>query len=145
MLHRIAEIKALPNFMLWARFLDGTETVYDVSALFDEIPAFRAFENTDGLFNQVCVDARGYGVCWNDDLDLDAEEIYANGVLLKTVADMEHGKPCPTCGQMLRRKSEAQRKASIANLAKRHSKGGRPINPNSKRQRALRARAEALP
>ena len=143
MFHRIAEIKALPNFMLWARFLDGAETVYDVSAIFDAIPAFRAFENTDGLFDQVRVDAHGYGICWNDELDLDADEIYENGVLLKSAVDLEHGKPCPTCGQMLRRKSDAQRNASIANLAKRHSKGGRPINPDSKRQRRLRPKTTA--
>ena len=143
MFHRIAETKALPKFMLWARFLDGAETVYDVSALFREIPAFRAFESVDGLFDQVRVDARGYGVCWNDELDLDADEIYENGVLLKPAVDLEHGKPCPTCGQMLRRKSDAQRSASIANLAKRHSKGGRPINPDSKRQKRLRAKTTA--
>ncbi|OQA87307.1 MAG: hypothetical protein BWY31_00847 [Lentisphaerae bacterium ADurb.Bin242] len=138
MFHKIAEVKALRGFLLWVVFRDGAETLYDVSTLFDKIPAFRDFENIPGLFNQVKTDAGGYGVSWNDDLDLDAEELRANGTLLKEAVELSPGCACPTCGQMLRRKSEAQKTASRANLARRKSKGGRPVNPDSKRQRALK-------
>jgi len=140
MLHRIAEIKVLPGYMLWARFSDGAETAYDVSALFDKIPDFQSLKDVPGLFGQVRVDANGYGICWNDELDLAAEELYANGIPLKSAVKLPPGTQCPVCGQMLRRKSEIQRRASIANLAKRHSRGGRPVNPDSKRQKALRAK-----
>ena len=32
-----------------------------------------------GLFNQVRIYAGGYGVVWNDEIDLSAEELYYNG------------------------------------------------------------------
>lgn len=32
------------------------------------------------MFNQVQVDAGGYGISWNDDLDLDAEDIWEDGI-----------------------------------------------------------------
>lgn len=140
MFHRITAFKTLSNYMLWTRFSDGSETAYDVSAVFDKIPDFQAFKVTPGLFEQAHIDARGYGICWNDELDIDADELYSNGVLLKSAVLLEPGKQCPICGQRLRRKSEVQRRASIANLAKRHSKGGRPINPDSKRQKTLRTK-----
>lgn len=142
--HKIANVRALPHFQLFVEFRDGAETLFDMSSMFETIPAFRDFENIPGLFESVRVDAGGYGVVWNDALDFDSESLYYDGVVLKSAAMLEPGNPCPICGQMLRRRSEAQRKASIANLAKRHSKGGRPINPESKRQRALRAKAKTL-
>ena len=142
MLHKIKTVKALRGFLLWIEFRDGTETLYDVSKLFDAIPAFRSFENTPGLFEQAKTDIGGYGVSWNDDLDLDADELYINGEKLKNAHDFIPGCPCPTCGQMIRRKSEAQKAASIANLSKRKSKGGRPINPDSKRQQRLKQKTE---
>jgi len=46
---------------------------------------------------------------------------------------------CPTCGHKLKIKvSEKATKARRAN----GKKGGRPVNPNSKRQIALRKKAE---
>jgi len=138
MFHKIADIKALHNFLLWVVFRDGAETLYDVSPLFDKIPAFRDFKKTPGLFEQVKIDVGGYGISWNDDLDLGAEELWANGILLKEAVELSPGHACPTCGQKLRRKSEAQKRASRSNLAKRKSKGGRPVNPDSKRQLALK-------
>ena len=149
MFHKIAEIKALRSFLLWVVFRDGAETLYDVSTLFDKIPAFRDFKNIPGLFEQVKIDVGGYGISWNDDLDLDAEELWANGTMLKDAVELSPGCACPTCGQMLRRKSEAQKIASRSNLARRKSKGGRPVNPNSKRQLALKKKqtimADAVP
>lgn len=143
MFYKIKTVKALHGFLLWTEFRDGAETLYDVSKLIDKVPAFRTFENTPGLFEQVKIDTGGYGVRWNDDLDLDAEELRNNGVLLKGALLLESGCPCPSCGQMIRRKSEAQSAASRVNLAKRRSKGGRPINPASKRQIALKKKSGA--
>jgi|GEM_PF-832747 len=139
--HKISNVKPLPNYQLYVEFCDGRETLFDMSAMFDPIPAFRDFENIPGLFESVQVDPCGYGVMWNDALDFDSESLYYDGVTLKLPPQLSPGRSCPVCGQMIRRKSEAQRRASIANLAKRHSKGGRPVNPDSKRQRALRAKA----
>ncbi len=138
MFHRIAEIKVLPNCMVWAAFTDGAEVVYNVSELFDRFPLFRSMKDVPGIFEQVHIDRRGYGISWHDDIDLDAEELYQNGIHLKSPVEIEPGQFCPVCGQRIRRKSESQRAASIANLAKRRSKGGRPVNPDSQRQKTMR-------
>ncbi len=137
MFHKIAKIKPLPGMLLWAEFKDGTEIVYNVSALPALNPVFQELCNNSELFESVKVDGGGFGISWNDDIDLDAEEVWNNGTVLKVAAELAPGCSCPTCGQKIRRRSEAQARASRANLAKRTSKGGRPVNPESKRQKKL--------
>ena len=46
---------------------------------------------------------------------------------------------CPTCGHKLKIKVTAQKMEANRIHAQ---KGGRPVNPNSKRQQMLRAKAE---
>ena len=35
-----------------------------------------------GLFEQVKVDAGGYGISWNDEIDLSCDELYHNGKVI---------------------------------------------------------------
>lgn len=79
MTHRIKTIGTLDKFVVLAIFQDGTEKRYDVSRLFDQYPQFRAFEQEDGLFEKAVVDTGGYGISWNDKLDISSEEIWENG------------------------------------------------------------------
>ncbi len=137
MFHKIAKIKVLPGMMLWAEFRDGTEVIYNAGLLPSLNPIFQELCNNAGLFEQVKVDGGGYGISWNDELDLDAGEIRNNGIVIKDAAELSPGCACPTCGQKIRRRSEAQANASRANLRKRTHKGGRPVNPESKRQKRL--------
>ena len=66
--------------MLEATFADGTVKRYDVEPLLSRWKAFEALRDVPGLFRSVRVDAGGYGVVWNDELDLECEEIWNNGV-----------------------------------------------------------------
>ena len=134
-MHKISQIKTLSNGILWVEFKDGRQVLYDVEALSCSNPAFLPLFTETALFANARRDAGGYGVSWNDDIDLSAEELWNNGTLLKDETVLTPGCKCPTCGQMIRRKSEAQATASRANLAKRKNKGGRPVNPTSERQR----------
>jgi hypothetical protein len=79
MFYKVADVKPLPEFMLTVRFCDGTTRKYDVKPLFDKWENFRAFMSVTGLFEQVRVDAGGYGISWNDFLDLSCNELYENG------------------------------------------------------------------
>lgn len=79
MFHKITAAAPLEGLRLLAHFSDGTAREYDLAPLLDSYPAFRDLEAVPGLFRQVRVDPGGYGVSWNDDLDLSAEEIYVNG------------------------------------------------------------------
>lgn len=79
MFHRIRNITPLKDKILLAEFQDGTIKHYDVKNLKDKIPVFEMLDYIYGLFEQVHVDAGGLGIVLNNDLDLDADEIYYNG------------------------------------------------------------------
>ena len=79
MFHKVQSIKALPAFVLLAHFADGSDKLYDMKRLFVPYPIFKSFETVPGLFQLAKVDIGGYGIVWNEDIDIDAEEIYQNG------------------------------------------------------------------
>ena len=55
--------------------------------LFSRMAAFQPLQDIPGLFQQASVDVGGYGVSWNDDIDSDGEELWANGTTAKTPFD----------------------------------------------------------
>lgn len=77
--HRVKNITPLPDLFLLAEFEDGSVKKYDVKPLTQEIPVFQMLDYVHGLFNQVHVDAGGYGIAWNDEIDLSSDELYYNG------------------------------------------------------------------
>ena len=79
MFHKIKTVKPAKNTVLLVCFQNGIEKIYDLKMLYNVFPQFKIFENKKQLFNSVKVDVGGYGISWNDDLDLDAEEIWENG------------------------------------------------------------------
>lgn len=92
MIHRIQTVTAKENFFIEAIFFNGEIKQYDVKQLFDEFPQFQIFQKTQNLFEKVSVDIGGYGISWNDELDLDAETIWNNGILIdiQKPADINH-------------------------------------------------------
>ncbi len=79
MFHKAKTVTALPDYRLLVHFADGSDKEYDINPLFDVHPAFLELKETPGLFEQARTDIGGYGIVWNEDVDLDAEEIYQNG------------------------------------------------------------------
>lgn len=77
--HKVKEVAALPDMMLSVQFANGTTKLYDVKPLTARFPVFEAL-NDDLLFESVEVDQGGYGIIWNDDLDLSCDELWENGV-----------------------------------------------------------------
>ena len=86
MFHKVKDVSVLPNLMLSVRFANGTTKTYDVKPLFAKYPAFRALEDVN-LFEDVKVDVGGYGLIWNDDIDLSCDELWEHGVETKTPFD----------------------------------------------------------
>lgn len=86
MFHKITSVTPLHDFKLLLHFSDGVAKEYDVSQLFNRIPDLKALQ-TPGLFNTVRVDTGGYGISWNDDLDLSADELFENGQTVTTPFD----------------------------------------------------------
>lgn len=80
MTHRIQTVKPLSDLRLSVLFQNGVEKEYDIHNLYSVFPQFKEFEINSDLFEQVQVDCGGYGLSWNDNLDLDAEDIWENGI-----------------------------------------------------------------
>ena len=86
MFHKIKNVSALPEYKLSVQFSEGVTKIYDVKPLFDRLPAFRSLENNND-FGGVYVDVGGYGIIWNDELDLSCDELWDNGVTVETPFD----------------------------------------------------------
>lgn len=87
MFHKIKNVFPNADFRLTVQFCEGVTKVYDVRPLFSRLPVFRLFEENPALFTCAEVDTGGYGVIWGDELDLSCDELWENGVEIKTPFD----------------------------------------------------------
>lgn len=78
-LHKVQDVTPLNDFRLLVTFKNQEQREYDVKPLFQKWEAFLPLAGDKGLFNQVRVDVGGYGISWNDDIDLSCDELYFNG------------------------------------------------------------------
>lgn len=78
MFYRIKKVKPLDNYKLLVTFFNDEIKEYNVGMWFDKNQDFKVLFNTTGLFEQVKVDTGGYGISWNDELDLSCNELYFN-------------------------------------------------------------------
>ncbi len=78
MFYKVKSVEILPEYMLSIDFENGEKKCYDVKPLFEKWDVFKSLLYIKDLFNQVKVDAGGYGVSWNDELDLSCNELYNN-------------------------------------------------------------------
>jgi len=84
MSYKIKAVTALPNYHLRIQFSQGVTKDYDINPLFNKWKAFKKLKTEKDLFKNVKVDVGGYGVIWNDRLDLSCDELYENGKTIKT-------------------------------------------------------------
>lgn len=81
MYHRIQSVKPSGKSTFDAVFCNGEIRRFDVASLMDRWPEFRALQDTPGLFECVHVEPGGYGVSWNDQLDLECEDVWEFGTV----------------------------------------------------------------
>lgn len=86
MFHKVDEVYALDDLRLSVLFSEGVTKVYDVSPLTERFAAFTALHD-EALFASVSVDTGGYGIVWNDDIDLSCDELWEHGVACATAFD----------------------------------------------------------
>ncbi|BED93150.1 MAG: DUF2442 domain-containing protein [Candidatus Paraimprobicoccus trichonymphae] len=77
--HKLTDVKPISDLKLKVTFENGVIKVYDVKPLLDKWEVFKSFKLIRGLFEQVKLDCKGYGIAWNDDIDLSCEELWQNG------------------------------------------------------------------
>ncbi len=86
MFHKIKNVSPLPGFKLSVQFAEGVTKIYDMNPLFEKLPIFAALKESEE-FGGVTVDVGGYGIVWNDDLDLSCDELWENGEVVQTPFD----------------------------------------------------------
>ena len=87
MFHKMRAVHTLSDYRLYIQFSEGLTKIYDAKPLFTKWAAFKRLENEPELFNDVAVDTGGYGIVWNDELDLSCDELYENGKTIKIPFD----------------------------------------------------------
>ena len=87
MFHKIKSVASLPDFKLSVQFSEGVTKLYDMKPLFKRFPVFKQLENDPAEFAGVSVDVGGYGIVWNDELDLSCDELWDNGTVIETPFD----------------------------------------------------------
>ncbi len=86
MFHKIKNVSALPNCRLSVQFSEGVTKIYDVLPLIEKYKMFEMLKDEE-LFSGVTVDVGGYGIIWNDDIDISCDELFANGEKIETPFD----------------------------------------------------------
>lgn len=86
---KVRSVRAGRDKTLWVKFDNGVAKLYDCKPLLRSEP-FRILQN-DAIFRAAHADANGYGVIWNDDIDLAESEIWLNGKNEESSAESVHG------------------------------------------------------
>lgn len=87
MFHKIKSVAAMPDFVLNVQFSEGITKQYDLKPLFDKYQMFAPLKEHPELYNSVTVDTGGYGIIWNDDIDISCDELFINGNTVPTPFD----------------------------------------------------------
>jgi hypothetical protein len=74
---KVKSVEAIQNKRLRVIFTNGATRLYDCTPLLD-LEAFRFFAD-DAFFRNVHADKHGYGVVWNDKVDLAESELWLHG------------------------------------------------------------------
>ena len=82
MFHKAVKCSFLQGTLLEVTFQDGKVKRYDMCSLFDKYPQLRALEDRDLFLSGKMMG--GYGIIWNDDLDIETETIYEEGETIRT-------------------------------------------------------------
>jgi len=87
MFHKIKSVTPLSDYKLRVHFSEGITKIYDMNSLFDKYKMFVALKYNSELYQSAYVDVGGYGVVWNDDIDISCDELFYNGETIPTPFD----------------------------------------------------------
>ena len=87
MFHKIKNVTPLENYKLRVQFSEGVTKIYDMNQLFDKYKMFVDLKYHSELYYSARVDIGGYGVIWNDDIDISCDELFFNGETIQTPFD----------------------------------------------------------
>ena len=85
MFHKAVKIEYRDGTVLELTFRDGCVKQFDISSMFEIYPPLRALTDR-AFFTSGKLSPGGYGVVWNEELDLEAETVYVDGVLVDRIS-----------------------------------------------------------
>lgn len=81
MFHKAIKLVLKEGTSLELTFQDGEVKAYDMAVLFSKYPQLEALKNRKLFLSGKLMGS--YGIIWNDDLDIEAETIYEDGVTVR--------------------------------------------------------------
>lgn len=88
MFHEAIDLKYLDGTRLAVTFSDETIREFDMASMFDRYPQLKALTDRS-LF--ISGKLNRYGIVWNDDLDIETETIFEDGIIIGVRKDAYHG------------------------------------------------------
>ena len=79
--HKAVEMKFLDGTAIEVLFQDGQVKYYDMASLFNKYPQLKALQDRQIFLSGKLMGA--YGIMWNDDLDIETETIYEDGITVR--------------------------------------------------------------
>ncbi len=80
---KIKYVEALEDYRLFVIFDNGTIKIYSMKSKLEN-KAFASLADIN-LFKKVQVGSGGYGIIWNDQIDLSEYELYKNGIQVSSL------------------------------------------------------------
>ena len=80
MFHKVKSVNVFDKDKLIVQFIEGITKIYDVSNLIKKYESFKTLKDNQMLFNSVTVDKGGYGIIWNEEIDISSNELFNNGI-----------------------------------------------------------------
>lgn len=84
MFHKALNLSFKEGTQLELLFQSGEVKLYDMSCLFQKYPQLEALKDRDLFLSGKLMGS--YGIIWNEELDIEAETIYEDGITVRTVA-----------------------------------------------------------
>ncbi len=81
MFHKAIDLKFGKGTTLELRFQNGEVKEYDMAQLFSKYPQLKALKNRKLFLSGKLMGS--YGIIWNDELDIEAETIYEDGITIR--------------------------------------------------------------
>jgi hypothetical protein len=88
---RIVSAQAIDDLTLIVKFTNNELREYNISKLLDK-PMFSLLKNP-AFFRNFIIESGGYGLVWNDEIDISEYELWQNGISIPNYDDNRHQHP----------------------------------------------------
>lgn len=79
MFYKITSLVTLDDYVLLVGFSNSVYKKFDLKKIMNKYEVFKDLMNIEGLYNQARIDIGGYGIIWNEYLDISCNGIYEQG------------------------------------------------------------------